>query len=354
MYEGRLEKLRRILLSKELDALILRCPENIYYFSGFRGSEGLLLVSMDESILVTDFRYMTYAKEELKGIKVLEKTKEKNPVYAIIEESNFKRVGFEAMHTPFSVYSEWKERIKGVELLPLGNEIEKIRGIKEPGELDLMLRAVSIAEEALIEVLDNLKPGRTEKEIAIEIDLAMMRKGAESPSFETIVASGERSALPHARPSDKVLKSDEVVIIDFGAKYEGYCSDETVTVFLGEPPPLIRRLREIVSEAKNMALLAIRDGVEARTIDSIVRSFIEKEGFGAYFGHGTGHGIGLSVHELPSINETSDGILESQMVVTIEPGIYIPKVGGVRLEDMVLVGEGHSTVLTKLNKELNL
>lgn len=354
MYEKRLEKIRELLTDNSLDAVIIRSPENIFYFSGFRGSEGLLLISSHESVLITDFRYMTYAKESLGHLTVMERRKDQNPIYALIERSNLKRIGFEATHTPYSIYSEWKERLKGVELIPFRNEIDRIRGIKEPSELDLIMKAIRISEEAIIEVLDNLRPGKTERELALEIDIAMMRKGAERPSFDTIVASGERTALPHARPTDKVIKEGEAVIIDFGCQYEGYCSDQTLTIFLGEVHPVLKRLRDVVSEAKERAVAAMREGVEAKTIDLIARSFIENEGFGIYFGHGTGHGIGLAVHEFPQINETSDGILESQMVVTVEPGIYIPKLGGVRLEDMVLVGEGHSTVLTRLNKELNL
>jgi Xaa-Pro aminopeptidase len=350
----RIEKVRNLLSKYGLDGILVKSPENIFYLSGFRGSEGLLIVTGGDVILVTDFRYITYAKEELEGVVVMERKGDAYPLSTVVKDYNLKRIGFEALYTTYALYEEWKERLKDSYLFPLKNEIDEIRKCKEPEEIDRIREALRIAEEAFMEVFENLSPGKSEKEVASELDFAMVRKGAEGSAFDTIVASGERSALPHARPSDRLIMEGDVIIVDFGALYEGYCSDETCTIFLGNPPSILREIRDIVYEARERGIESIRAGVSVRDIDAIVRGYIEEKGFGSYFGHGTGHGVGLAVHELPQINERAQGVLEENMVVTIEPGIYIPNVGGVRLEDMVLVQEGYSTVLTSIRKDLFL
>ncbi len=351
MKAERIEKIRQIMSRYELDGIILTSPENIFYFSGFRGSEGILVVTKGDILLITDFRYVTYAKEAVEGVKVIERKRNTYPLSEVVWAYGLRTVGFESFHTSYAVYEEWRERLKDSRLFPLKKEIDEIRKCKEPEEIDRIRSAIRIAEEAFMEVYERIRPGRTEKEIASELDFAMMKRGAERPSFSTIVASGQRSALPHAMPSDRKIEDGDVLVIDFGAQYEGYCSDQTCTLFVGNPPSLLREIHQIVYEARRRAIEVISSGVPIRSVDSTVRSYIEERGYGEYFGHGTGHGIGLSVHELPQINETVEGVFEENMVVTIEPGIYIPNVGGVRLEDMVLVCEGYSTILTGLRKD---
>ncbi|MCS7280553.1 MAG: Xaa-Pro peptidase family protein [Desulfobacterota bacterium] len=354
MKAQRIEKVKDLLSKYGLDGILLKSPENIFYLSGFRGSEGLLLVTRGDVFLITDFRYITYAKDSVQGLIVLEKGREKDPLPEIVNDYGLKRIGFESNYTSYAIYEEWKKKLKECEILPLKNEIDDIRKIKEPEEIDKIRKAIRIAEEAFIRVYEKIKAGITEKELACELDFEMQRMGAERPSFETIVASGERTAYPHARPSERRIREGDVLIIDFGAQYEGYCSDETCTVFFGEPTKVLKEIRQIVYEAKEKAIEALQAGVPAKKIDSIVRTYIRERGYGDYFGHGTGHGIGLSVHELPQINDLCESILEENMVITIEPGIYIPNVGGVRLEDMVLIREGYPTVLTALRKDLFL
>ncbi|MCX7858119.1 MAG: Xaa-Pro peptidase family protein [Deltaproteobacteria bacterium] len=354
MKSERLEKIKHLIHRYELDAILIKSLENIFYLSGFRGSDGLLVVTRGDVILITDFRYITYAKEATEGVVIMERKKDLYPLSTIVRDYDLKRVGFESLYTPYALYQEWQDKLKECEFFPLRSEIDEVRRSKEPDEVDKIRNAVRIAEEAFMEVYEGIRPGKSEKEIAAELDFAMIRRGAEKPSFDTIVAAGERSALPHAKPSNRKIKEGDVVIVDFGAQYEGYCSDETCTIFVGNPPNLLWEIHEIVYEAKQRALDAISVGIPLKKIDSIVRGYIEEKGYGSYFGHGTGHGIGINVHELPQINETAEGVFEENMVVTIEPGIYIPNVGGVRLEDMVLVREGYSTVLTGIRKDLFL
>lgn len=352
MSAERIKRAREIISKYGLDAILVKGPENIFYFSGFRGSEALLIITGGDVILITDFRYITYAKEELRGITVIERKRDEYPLLEVVKNYGLKRLGFDSLNTSYALFSEWQEKLKGSEFFPLKWELEEIRKCKEPEEIDKIRKAIKIAEEAFTEVYEFIRPGKTEKEIASELDFAMMRRGADKPSFETIVASGERAALPHAKPSEKKIKEGEVVIVDFGAQYDGYCSDETCTIFLGKPSALLKEIHEVVYEARKKALDNIFSGTPAKKIDDIVRGYIEEKGYGTYFRHSTGHGVGLSVHELPQINETSECVLEENMIITIEPGIYIPGLGGVRLEDMVLVGQGYSTILTGIRKDL--
>ena len=209
-----------------------------------------------------------------------------------------------------------------------------------------------MATKAFTEVFEKIRPGMTEKEIANELDYTMRRLGADSPSFTTIVASGPRAALPHAEPTDKKIANGEMVIIDFGAQVDGYCSDETCTLSIGEVNGKLQDIYTIVNEAKGLALGKIRTGIPIKDIDMMVRGFIKDAGYGDFFGHGTGHGVGIAVHEAPAINSGGEGLLEEGMVVTIEPGIYIPNLGGVRLEDMVLIMSNTGKVLTHIRKDM--
>jgi Xaa-Pro aminopeptidase len=352
MTEKRLNRVVEILEEKGLHACVLKGMDNIFYLTGFRGSEGTLLVTRGDVFLLTDSRYITYAKEIARGCTVLEIRGKDHTLDDLFRRYAIARSGFDSYHTVFETYRSWREGSPDIEFVPLASDIESIRQCKEPEEILALRRAIAIATEAFAAVYGNIVPGRTEKEIANELDYAMRRLGAEAPSFETIVASGPRAALPHGRPTDKALEAGEPVIIDFGCQVDGYCTDETCTISLGETSKEMKDIYAVVREAKQKGTDAVRVGLPVRELDMIVRGFIEEKGYGEFFGHGTGHGVGIAVHEPPAITAKGEELLEEHMVVTIEPGIYLPHVGGVRLEDMVLVTENGAEVLTRLRKDL--
>ena len=352
MIEKRSGRVVEILERLELHACVIRGLENIFYLTGFRGTEATVLVTRGDVVLMVDGRYITYAREAAKDCVVVEVKGADHPLDALFRQYGVTKAGFDSLQTTYHVYRSWKEGSPGVELVPLANDIESIRGCKEPEEIATMREAVRIATDAFSAVLGKIEPGRTEIEIANELECMMRSLGAEGPSFETIVASGPRAALPHGHATAKKLEAGETVVIDFGCRLDNYCSDETCTVALGDPGRQMKEIHEVVFEAKQKGIASVRAGMPVRELDMIVRGFIEEKGYGEYFSHGTGHGVGIAVHEPPAVTARSDGILEESMVVTIEPGVYIPHVGGVRLEDMVLVRENGGEVLTHLRKDL--
>lgn len=326
--------------------------DNIFYLTGFRGSEGTAVVTRGDVILVTDSRYTTYAKEVAEGCTVVE-TKGRDQVLPdVFQRYGIAKTGFDSSHVTFQLYRYWKSIAPGIDFVPLENDLEEIRRCKEPDEILAIKKAIKIATDAFAAVIERITEGRSEKEIAIDLDYTMLRLGADRPAFDTIVASGPRAALPHGQPTDKLLQAGEPVIIDYGCQVGGYCCDETVTLSVGKPGEQIREICDVVREAQERGCQAVKAGTPVKDIDMIVRGFIEEKGYGKYFGHGTGHGVGIAVHEAPAVTSKTDGPLEANMVVTIEPGIYIPDVGGVRLESMVLVTEHGSETLTHLKKDL--
>lgn len=351
MRENRIEKVLDIIRDKGLDACALRGMENIFYLTGFRGSEGALLITKGDVLLLTDFRYITHAKEVTKDIKIVELREKNNPLGELCSKYGIKKMGFDSMHTTYDLYERWTDAIPDIELIPLGNAIEEIRRHKEPDEINAIRKAIGIATDAFNEIFEKIYPGRTEKEIANDLDYTMKQFGADCPSFDTIVASGIRAALPHAEPTDKKIMEGEMVMVDFGAQVDGYCSDETCTISVGEVNGRIQEVFSVVNKARELALEKVKVGMPIKELDMIVRGFIDDAGYGEYFRHGTGHGVGVAVHEAPAINSMAEGILEENMVITIEPGIYIPDLGGVRLEDMVLITEDKAGVLTHIRKD---
>jgi Xaa-Pro aminopeptidase len=347
----RVAKVRRIIKEMDLDACIVKGMDNIFYLSGFSGSEGLLLLSRRDTVLITDSRYTTYAREVTRGARIVETTAARNPLKTLCRRRGMKRLGFDSMHTTYELFARWQAMLKGVELIPLGSELEGIRKQKEPDEIAAIREAVAIATEAFTEVMERTRPGKTEKEVADDLEYTMKRLGAEKPSFDTIVASGPRAALPHARPTDREIRPGETVIIDWGAQVKGYCSDETCTVRVGSPEPRMEEVFSIVREAQKRGLDKIAAGTPIKEVDAVVRDYIAGAGYGGFFRHSTGHGVGIAVHEDPAINGSAAGVLEENMVVTIEPGIYIPHAGGVRLEDLVLVKPGGAEIMTRIDKD---
>ena len=337
---------------KGLDGIIMRGREHILYLTGFKGSEAALLVTSKIAFLFTDSRYITYARQAVRHAQVTEVKSGGDEIVKRICDLGLKRVGFDSRNTSYETYEEWKRRLGEVELVPLGREIEEIRKIKERDEVQKIRGAIRIAETAFFECLTEIREGQSERDIALELDYRMGRVGAERPSFPTIVASGERSCLPHAFPSERRIRKGDVIVFDFGCIFEDYCSDETFTVCLGRPSKAVEEVFSCLREARMRAIDALAEGVSVREVDSRAREFIRQKGFGEYFRHGLGHGIGLSVHEPPSITSEGEGVLESHMVFTIEPGVYIPGQFGVRLEDMVLLEGGTVEVLTRPKEEL--
>ncbi|HVN95434.1 MAG TPA: Xaa-Pro peptidase family protein [Syntrophorhabdaceae bacterium] len=352
MRENRIEKVLHVIGEAGLDACVLKGMDNIFYLTGFRGSEGTLVVTKGDVILLTDFRYITHAKEATRGIQVVEVRQKQNVFLDICQKYGIQRMGFDSFHVPYNLYQLLKEMLPDVSLIPLENSIEEIRQIKEPDEINAMVNAITIATDSFTEVLERIVPGRTEKEVASDLDYAMRRLGADNAAFQTIVASGPRSALPHAEPSDRPIALGDAVIIDFGVQVNGYCSDETCTVLMGPPKEEIGAIYTIVDEARRLGLAHAKAGVAIKDLDAIVRGYIGEKGYGEFFRHGVGHGVGIAVHEAPTISSNSQGLLEENMIVTIEPGIYLPNIGGVRLEDMVLITEEGASVLTRLRKDL--
>jgi Xaa-Pro aminopeptidase len=346
MRENRIAMVLNIIEDMDLGACVLRGMENIFYLTGFRGSEGTLVVTREGLFLLTDFRYITYAREATRDIQIVEIRLLKQSLSELCREHGIKKMGFDSFHTTFNMYQTWKDALQDILFVPLGNRIEEIRKLKEPEEIESILKAVRIATNAFSEVFEKPAQGRTEKEVANDLDFTMRRLGADCPSFNTIVASG-----PHAEPTDRPILRGETVIIDFGAQVNGYCSDETCTISAGRTNGKMEEVFSVVNNARMFALANIKVGLSIKEFDGIVRGFIKDAGYGDFFRHGVGHGIGIAVHEAPAINSSAEGIFEENMVVTVEPGIYIPEQGGVRLEDMVLLTAKGPQVMTKIRKD---
>jgi Xaa-Pro aminopeptidase len=352
MKEKRVDRVHGILEQKDLHACLVKGMDNIFYLTGFRGTEGTVLITRGDVILVTDSRYTTYAQEAAEGCTIVETKGKDQSLPDLFRRYGLTRVGFDSCHVNYQVYRSWTSVAPEIDFVPLDGDIEAIRQCKEPAEILAIKKSISIARDAFAAIVPRIGAGRSEKEIAIDLDYTMLRLGGDRPSFDTIVASGPRAALPHGQPTDRLLQAGEPVIIDYGCQASGYCSDETVTLSVGKPDGRIREICDVVREALAVTCRAVRPGLPVQDLDMIARGFIEDKGYGEYFRHGTGHGVGIAIHEAPSITAKVEGLLEQNMVITIEPGIYIPNVGGVRLENMVLVTDKGGEILTHLKKDL--
>lgn len=354
MTKKRFQWVSNLLTGNDLDGFLVTSLENVRYWSGFTGSDASLLLTKDQKYFLTDSRYTVQAGEETRGYQIVEYVKKLQGVADAVRACKIDRLGFESQHMPYALYTDLAAKLDKTHLVPLDEEIRAARIRKDPSEIRFIKKAIAIAERALLSNLHLIKPGLAEKELAQEMEFAMRRLGAESIAFETIVASGPRGALPHGKPSEKRLEKGDLIVIDFGGRYNGYNSDQTCTVSLGDPTPEQRKVYSIVKEAHDRAISSIRPGVAFRKIDHAARQYIKEQGYGSRFGHGLGHGVGLAVHEEPRISFDSPGVAETGMVFTVEPGIYIPEWGGVRIEDMVRVKAGECEVLTQIDKELKV
>ena len=352
MLKNRRSRLKPFFDEHGLDAILITNLANIRYLSGFSGSEGALLLERDEAFFLCDSRYTTQAADEVRGAEIREFLAKYEAICSLITEKKIRRFGFEATHMLVSDFRQLSERLDGCELVGLGAALDSIRSCKDQGEIELLGRVASLASTSLGAVLASLEPGIRETDIALELEIEMRRRGADARAFDFIVASGERGAMPHGRASDKVLRSGELVTIDFGAVKDGYYSDETVTVAVGCPSDRGREIHNIVRQAHDRAIAAVRPGMTCRDLDAIARDYIRDQGYDAYFGHGLGHGVGLEIHEKPVVSPRSEAVIEEGMVFTIEPGIYVPGFGGVRIEDTVVVTADSCVILTQAPKDL--
>ena len=352
---NRLGKLRSQLDPKGLDAIIVSQGENRCYLSGFTGSAGFLLISQQRAILATDFRYVEQAQSQAPDFEVVQIQGEIAKWFPrLASDLHAHKLGFEGKDVSFSTYKELTKATgeveKEISLVPTDGLVESLRAVKDKEELKSIEKAAALADAALEEILPRVQPGISEKKLAWEIESFLRRNGSEPVPFELIVASGPNSALPHARPTDKIIHSGEPVVIDIGAKVEGYTSDITRTICLGEGDSNFHRIYDIVLGAQLTAMTTLQIGMTGEQVDRLGRTVIEQAGYKDAFGHGLGHGVGLATHEEPRLGSNSTDILAEGMVFTIEPGIYISGWGGVRIEDMVVMEEGKVRLLTKARK----
>ena len=337
-----------------IDALLVTHPANWFYLTGFTGESGALVVSRKGATLVTDGRFVVQAKEETKGVRVREqKGSAFESAVQALREAKARRVGFDPVHMMVSQLQMARKASKGrLEWIPAPGIVEALRARKDPGELAQMRKAAILAGEIIRLAIGLLKPGVCERDVGAEIEYQMRKRGASGPAFETIVAFGSRAALPHARPTGKRLRKNELVVLDLGVILAHYCSDITRTVFVGRAPKRIQTWYKAVLEAQGAAVSAVRVGVSCGEVDAAARRVLESYGLGRLFVHSTGHGLGLEVHEDPRVAKGQARRLEPGNVITIEPGVYAEGIGGIRIEDDVAVHAGRTEVLTRSPRHL--
>ena len=353
MTKTRLAALRELLPSSSVDGLLITRPENRRYITGFTGSAGVALVSQNHAFFVTDFRYVEQATYQAPEFQIVQHgLKIEDTLCQLAQEAGIGRLGFEKDVVTFKQHETLSSALSGVRLVPCEGLVEALREVKDENETELIRQAEAIGDAAFSHILSIMKPGMTEIDVALELEWFMRKNGAEGIGFDVIVASGPRGAMPHGVASDKKLAQGDLVVLDFGAVYNGYRGDMTRTVSLGKATSLQRRVYDIVLRAQEAALEAIAPGKTGQEIDGIARGIIEEAGYGDNFGHGLGHGVGLAVHEEPRLSVTGTKELRPGMVVTVEPGIYLPGLFGIRIEDLVVVQEGGVRNLTRSPKEL--
>ena len=353
-WKNRIANLRQALVEKNIDAILISQPENRYYLSGFRGSNGYLVITAKDAVLATDFRYIEQAKSQAPDYDIFHITNDiTNWFPTMISELNLKMLGFEERSITVATHRQLKEATKQTKfkLIPVSGVVESLRIIKEPEEIEFISKAIDISDNAVSHILEVAHVGMTEAEIAWELEKYLRENGSENLPFDVIVASGPNSALPHARPSERIINSGEPVIIDMGARCNGYSSDLSRTMCLGTPNDTFNRVYDTVLGAQLSALAIIQEGMSGSEADSIARGIIDEAGYGNAFGHALGHGIGLAPHESPRLDPNSVEKLLSGMVFTVEPGIYLNGWGGVRIEDVVLMENSGVKVLSKAKKE---
>jgi len=351
--DKRIEKLKKKIELLGLDSFLVMSPLNRRYLSGFTGTSGILLITLKQCFLLTDFRYIEQAASQAAKYQIL---KHEFPFTKTLQEV-LKRIpietmGIESDFVTYKQFNELKGQLESIKIFPQEGIIEELRLLKDEEEIKCIRKAAQIADDAFDYILGIIMPGMKEIDVALKLEFFMRSQGAAATSFETIVASGSRSALPHGIASEKNIEKGDLVTMDFGCIYNGYCSDMTRTVVIGQPTAKQKEIYQIVKDAQLKGLAAVRSGLGANEVDIKSRSYITSKGYGEYFGHGLGHGLGLNVHENPSLSPRDNTELLTNMVVTIEPGIYLPQWGGIRIEDLVVVNDTGCDNLTRANKEL--
>ena len=357
--KNRLDQLRGILEKEGLDSILISTPENRRYLSGFTGSAGYLIISLKDAILATDFRYVEQAENQSPAFRIHRIMGGQSWLPEIMKQLSGHTLGFESQNLTVSQYelilSSLKEHIpSGITMKPLSGVVEELRAVKDKEEMALLQKAKDISDNALDIVSPTIQEGQTEKDIAWSIERTVRELGAEAISFDTIVAAGSNAALPHHRPSDTKIRNGQPIIIDMGARYQGYCSDLSRTICIGNPDETFRKIYDIVLAAQLTAIAMVRPGMSGKDADNLARVVIEENGYGDNFGHSLGHGVGLEVHENPGVGPGSSGTLLEDMAFTIEPGIYISGWGGVRIEDIVVFEGGKPKVISKATKNQHL
>ncbi|MEG1822048.1 MAG: Xaa-Pro peptidase family protein [Clostridiales bacterium] len=345
-----LEKIRNLIAENNLDGVFIHQPENILYLSGFSGTLAGIWLTEKNAYILVDSRYEEQAKEQCPNWNVV-----LSPSPWLIKPllQGEKVIGFEENFLTVATFEALKAELPlNAELVPKSEEIAALRMIKEPEELEILQKAVDIADDAFRHILPFIKEGVLEIEISNELDFFMRSQGATAPSFDFIVASGPRSALPHGVAGNNKILAHEPLLMDYGCIYENYCSDMTRTVFLGEPEPEMRQLYHVVKEGQARAYAKAFPGLKISNAEKATRDYFAEFELENYFGHSLGHGVGLEIHELPTVNKKNDMVFKPNMVFTLEPGIYIPQAGGVRIEDMVRMTPSGAFTMTASPKDL--
>ncbi|WP_080874584.1 M24 family metallopeptidase [Oceanobacillus timonensis] len=348
----KMDRLREKLEENKVDAILIDSPYNRRYITNFTGTSGAALITADKALFITDFRYTEQAAEQADNFEIIEhKQGLVQEIANQLDKLGLKRLAFEKDYTTYSQFESYQRQFSQ-ELIPVQGILETLRMIKTPDELRMMKQAAKIADDAFTHIQSFIEPGVPEIDISNELEFFMRRQGATSSSFDTIVASGYRSALPHGVASTKKIQEGELVTMDYGALYEGYCSDITRTLAVGEISVELHEIYDIVLEANLRGVQGTKAGMTGKEADALTRDYITEKGFGERFGHSTGHAVGMEVHEGPGLSPRSDAVLEPGMVVTVEPGIYVPGLGGCRIEDDIVITEEGNERLTYAPKEL--
>jgi len=345
---------KNLLFLGKIDTYVVFNPVNRFYLTDMNTSFGCAIITAEKDFFITDFRYQIEAKEKLASFELhfVKYAELYDKIAAICTDIGAKNIGFEENRLTHAEYLKLKKTLKGLKFLPCGALFEEIRAIKSEDEISRIREAQAITEKALTETLKLLKPRVTERELSAEITYQMLVSGADGPAFDNIVAFGANAAKPHYNPGDARFEKNDIALFDIGAKYKGYCADMSRTFALSEPSPKLRELYKIVLEAQEYALKNIRAGITLAQADSYAREYITANGYGKEFGHSLGHGVGIEIHECPSLSANAEGMLKENMVVTVEPGIYLEGIGGVRIEDLVVVKKDGVINLTTYKKEL--
>jgi Xaa-Pro aminopeptidase len=355
MASNRLNNLRQEMSRLGLDAVFISQPQNRRYLSGFTGSAGFLLMTGHDAILATDFRYSEQATIQSPDYVIFQITGSmSNWLPELTADLDNNRLGFEDGHVTFSLYRQLYDILKdtrsGIELVPMESLVETLRAAKEPEEIGFITKAAEITDKAFEQVADTLTVGMTEREAAWNLEKSLRELGSQTIAFDVIFASGLNAAMPHAKPSERRIQPGEPIVIDMGARFEGYCSDLTRTICLGTPDDTFRQVYSTVFKAQSAAIEGIKEGMSAHDADALARTVIEEAGYGQAFGHALGHGVGLAEHEEPRLGPSSEDILKANMVFSIEPGIYLTGWGGVRIEDLAVMDGGKPRLLSNAKK----